>query len=74
MVTERDVGLSEAHRQRAVVLAVRPEVDGGRYPVKRALGESLAIEADIIADGHDALRAVVLDGRLGTGQAAWRVP
>jgi starch synthase (maltosyl-transferring) len=54
-------GLSEAQHRRPVVLAVRPEVDGGRYPVKRVLGESLAIEADIVADGHDVLRAVVLD-------------
>ena len=38
------------------------------------LGESLAIEADIVADGHDVLRAVVLDRPSGKapGQAAWR--
>ncbi len=67
-------GWTEACRQRAVVLAVRPELDGGRFPVKRVLGESLAIEADIVADGHDALRAVVLDRPLGRGPgaAAWR--
>src|SRR5690606_30134189 len=35
-------------------------VDGGRYPVKRALGEELVVEADIIADGHDVLRAMLL--------------
>ena len=33
----------DAHRadapQRAVILAVRPEVDAGRYPVKRVVGE-----------------------------------
>ncbi|HMG52046.1 MAG TPA: alpha-1,4-glucan--maltose-1-phosphate maltosyltransferase [Kofleriaceae bacterium] len=54
-------GPADAHRRRAVVVAVRPEVDGGRYPVKRALGEPLAIEADIVGDGHDVLRAVALD-------------
>src|SRR5215510_9433873 len=70
MATERDAGLSEALRQRAVVLAVRPEVDGGRYPVKRALGEPLAIEADIVGDGHDVLRAVVLDRPAGAER--WR--
>jgi starch synthase (maltosyl-transferring) len=70
MVVDRDTGLSEACRQRAVVLAVRPEVDGGRYPVKRALGEPLAIEADIVGDGHDVLRAVVLDRPAGAER--WR--
>jgi starch synthase (maltosyl-transferring) len=58
-------GRTEACRQRAVILAVRPELDGGRFPIKRVLGESLAIEADIVADGHDLLRAVVLDRPLG---------
>jgi len=53
------------------VLGVRPEVDCGRYPVKRALGEPLTIEADIIGDGHDVLRAVALDRPAG-GAAPWR--
>ncbi len=47
-------------RQRVVVLALRPEVDGGRYPIKRVLGEPLDIEADLLADGHDVLGAVLL--------------
>ncbi|HEX8113912.1 MAG TPA: maltotransferase domain-containing protein, partial [Kofleriaceae bacterium] len=65
---------TEACRRRAIVLAVRPEVDGGRFPVKRALGEPLAIEADIVADGHDVVRAVVLDRAPGSapGATGWR--
>jgi starch synthase (maltosyl-transferring) len=62
--------LNEAHRRRAVVLAVRPVVDGGRYPVKRVVGEPLAVEADIVADGHDVVRAVVLDR--APGAEGWR--
>ncbi len=46
---------------RVVILAIRPCVDGGRYPVKRVVGDTLAIEVDAVADGHDKLRAVVLD-------------
>jgi starch synthase (maltosyl-transferring) len=65
-------GLSEAQRRRAVVLAVRPEVDGGRYPVKRVVGEPLVIEADIVGDGHDVLRAVALARPAGPDGAAWR--
>jgi len=62
--------LTDAHRSRALVLAVRPEIDGGRYPVKRVVGEPLVVEADIVGDGHDVLRAVLLDRPAGA--AAWR--
>jgi starch synthase (maltosyl-transferring) len=41
------------------VEAVSPEIDGGRFPAKRAVGEGVIAEADIFADGHDALAAVV---------------
>ncbi|MDX1432446.1 MAG: alpha-1,4-glucan--maltose-1-phosphate maltosyltransferase [Gammaproteobacteria bacterium] len=34
---------------------VRPEVDGGRFPIKRTLGEHVVVEADVFADGHDVL-------------------
>jgi starch synthase (maltosyl-transferring) len=54
---------------RAVVLAVRPEVDDGRYPVKRAVGECVEVEADIIGDGHDVLRAALL--HQPPGATAW---
>jgi len=39
---------------------VRPEVDGGRYPVKRAVGEQVVVEADVFADGHDAVACELL--------------
>ncbi|HEY5921629.1 MAG TPA: alpha-1,4-glucan--maltose-1-phosphate maltosyltransferase [Kofleriaceae bacterium] len=45
---------------RVVIFAVRPEVDGGRYPAKRVVGEPVEIEADIVADGHDVVRGVLL--------------
>ncbi|HEY9068364.1 MAG TPA: alpha-1,4-glucan--maltose-1-phosphate maltosyltransferase [Burkholderiaceae bacterium] len=50
----------EDGRRRAVVDAVLPSVDGGRFAVKRVAGEALAVEAHCFADGHDALRAVLL--------------
>jgi len=46
-------------RCRVVVLAVRPVVDGGRYPVKRVLGDELEVAADLVADGHDVLAGVL---------------
>jgi starch synthase (maltosyl-transferring) len=46
-------------RKRVAIEAVSPEIDGGRFPAKCAVGESVTVEADIFADGHDALAAVL---------------
>jgi len=43
-----------------VIESVRPEVDCGRYPVKRVLGETVEVEADVFGDGHDAVVAELL--------------
>jgi starch synthase (maltosyl-transferring) len=51
-------GLSEG-RRRVVIEGVAPEIDGGRFPAKRSLGERVVVEADVFADGHDALACVV---------------
>src|SRR6266849_5360758 len=48
-----------AGRMRVANEAVTPEVDGGRFPSKRSLGERVAVEADVFADGHDALSGVI---------------
>ncbi len=42
-----------------VIAAVRPEVDGGRFPAKAVVGDEVTVEADLFADGHDQLAAVV---------------
>lgn len=55
---------------RVVILAVRPEVDGGRYPAKCVVGETVQVEADIVADGHDVVRAVLRHRPPGTD--AWQ--
>ena len=46
--------------QRVVIENVRPEIQGGRFPIKRTIGEHVEVTADIYADGHDILRAVLL--------------
>jgi starch synthase (maltosyl-transferring) len=46
-------------RIRAVVDAVYPSVDGGRFPVKRVSGDRMEVEADCFTDGHDALRVML---------------
>ena len=48
-----------ASLDRVVVQKVEPEVDGGRFPIKRIVGESVRVRADIVSDGHDALHAVL---------------
>jgi starch synthase (maltosyl-transferring) len=50
---------------RLVIENVRPEIDGGRFPIKRTIGEEVAVTADIHADGHDVLAAVLLHRRAG---------
>jgi starch synthase (maltosyl-transferring) len=44
---------------RVVIEGVRPEIDGGEFPIKRVVGERVAVEADVFADGHDAISAVL---------------
>jgi starch synthase (maltosyl-transferring) len=38
---------------------VHPQVDCGRFPVKRTAGETVVVQADIFADGHDVVAAVL---------------
>lgn len=47
-------------RRRVTIEQVRPEIDGGRFAIKRVVGESVTVEADIFADGHDQLACRVL--------------
>jgi len=56
--------------RRVVIERVYPEIDEGRFPVKRVLGESVVVQADVFADGHDEL-ACVLQHRPAS-RDAWR--
>jgi starch synthase (maltosyl-transferring) len=44
---------------RVIIEGVEPSVDDGRFPAKRTVGEDVVVEADIHADGHEVLAAVV---------------
>ncbi|MGH2899775.1 MAG: maltotransferase domain-containing protein, partial [Solirubrobacteraceae bacterium] len=46
-----------------------PMIDCGRHPSKRTVGDAVAVSADIFADGHDVLRAVVRS--LAPGARRW---
>ena len=47
-----------------------PAVDGGRYPAKRCVGDTVTVAADIFRDGHAMLRAVAR--YRGPGERRWR--
>ena len=63
--------LSKAARRRVVIEHVRPEIDGGRFPIKRTPGEAIVVTADVFADGHDLL-AGVLKFRAASPEGEWR--
>jgi len=47
-------------RLRIVIDSLKPAVDGGRFPIKRVVGEKVRVCAVILCDGHDILRGNVL--------------
>ena len=55
--------------RRVIIESVDPEIDCGRFPVKRTVGEDIVVSADVHADGHDVVVAVLLSRP--TGGEAW---
>ena len=43
----------------AIIENLQPLVNGGRYPIKRVVGEDVVVEADIFKSGHDIVAAVL---------------
>jgi starch synthase (maltosyl-transferring) len=46
-------------KPRVAIEAVTPEIDGGRFPVKRTAGDVVVVECDAFADGHGLLAGVL---------------
>src|SRR6478736_7612873 len=63
MTTNRSDG-----RKRVIIEGVTPNVDGGRFPAKRTVGDQVHVEADIFTDGHDAIAASLLAHREGSDE------
>jgi starch synthase (maltosyl-transferring) len=61
--------LPERVPSRVIIEGVEPEVDAGRFPIKRTVGEEVKVGADVHTDGHDLL-AVVLRHRPAGGEWA----
>jgi starch synthase (maltosyl-transferring) len=46
-------------RRRVLIQGAKPEIDAGRYPAKRVVGERVIVECDIVSDGHDIVRGAL---------------
>lgn len=52
--------LLEEGRRRVQIEGVSPEIDGGRFPIKRTIGEEVQVEVDMFSDGHDAVAGTII--------------
>ncbi|MCI0485003.1 MAG: alpha-1,4-glucan--maltose-1-phosphate maltosyltransferase [Blastocatellia bacterium] len=57
-------------RQRVIIERVKPEIDCGRFPIKRVIGERVVVRAGIFTDGHDRVAAALLYRH--TDESEWR--
>jgi starch synthase (maltosyl-transferring) len=47
-------------RSRVVIENIEPLVNCGDFPIKRIVGDTISVEADVFGDGHDEVRARLL--------------
>jgi starch synthase (maltosyl-transferring) len=52
--------LPKEGRHRVVIARVSPEIDSGRFGIKRVIGDKVIVEADVFADGHDQVACEIL--------------
>jgi starch synthase (maltosyl-transferring) len=55
-------------RARVIIEGVQPEIDCGRFPIKRVVGEDVVVEADVFIDGHEALSCALLYRKKGASR------
>jgi len=70
MTGEGNSTIKPAFSRRVVIENVQPQVDCGRFPIKRVVGDRVKVTADIFADGHDMLHAVLR--HKPAGQPDWQ--
>ena len=58
-------------RRRVAIERVQPSIDGGRFAIKRIVGQRITVTADAFADGHDVVLVELLDR--APGAKTWRV-
>lgn len=47
-------------QQRVIIEQLKPEINGGQFPVKRVAGDTVEVTAFVFADGHDQISADLL--------------
>jgi starch synthase (maltosyl-transferring) len=60
LVPDRPVGEQIEGRRRVAIEGVTPEIDCGRFPIKRIVGDTVRVEANVFADGHDQVACRLL--------------
>jgi len=54
---------------RVAIEDLQPRIDGGRFPIKRIVGDMVVVDAAIVSDGHELVSSVLLYRR--EADAAW---
>ena len=68
-LTKRDRRSAARGLDHLTIECVSPELDGGRYAVKRVIGDRVWVGADIFKEGHDLLAARAI--YKGPGDTGW---
>jgi len=66
----KEISLLADGRRRVAIESVSPQIDCGRFPIKRVVGEAVVVEANVFADGHDQVACQVL--YLREGDKEWQ--
>src|SRR5215469_8756217 len=53
-------------RRRVVIAHLSPEIDCGRFAIKRVVGEAVTVEADVFSDSHDRVACQILYSQDGS--------
>src|SRR5690606_16728824 len=59
-------------QKRANIENVVPQIDCGKYPIKRVVNERVEVRADIFTDGHDKVQAILLYRKIQKGKEKWQ--
>jgi starch synthase (maltosyl-transferring) len=51
--------MADTSRVHVMIRGVQPEIECGRFSIKRSAGEEVEVEADVFAYGHDAIACVL---------------
>ena len=70
-MSEKHTEFPAAWRRRGAIDRVAPELDGGRFAVKRIRGDEVVVTADVVCDGHEELDCRLHVRHGNTGQ--WTV-